>query len=201
MFEKFFLTLFKLLAFIHLLLNQAVTFGKRKEEIVCMNFKILMLKNNLNMGYIHVYYKIIKNCMQNQIDTLRQLNYELIKNLGLFRQRAGLSFGQRHTLYHINAHQGLSIQELAELLQVDHSTMSRNVKKLMQADLVETFQDDADKRRKMITLSAVGRQVLAEATESINLTISNALQSLDEDEIENVITNLRKYSKALEGVR
>ena len=24
--------------------------------------------------------------MQNQIDTLRQLNYELIKNLGLFRQ-------------------------------------------------------------------------------------------------------------------
>jgi len=79
--------------------------------------------------------------------------------------------------------------------------MSRNVKKLMQADLVETFQDDADKRRKMITLSAVGRQVLAEATESINLTISNALQSLDEDEIENVITNLRKYSKALEGVR
>ena len=127
--------------------------------------------------------------MQNQIDTLRQLNYELIKNLGLFRQRAGLSFGQRHTLYHINAHQGLSIQELAELLQVDHSTMSRNVKKLMQADLVETFQDDADKRRKMIALSAVGRHV------------SNALQSLDEDEIENVITNLRKYSKALEGVR
>ena len=55
--------------------------------------------------------------MQNQIDTLRQLNYELIKNLGLFRQRAGLSFGQRHTLYHINAHQGLSIQELAEVLQ------------------------------------------------------------------------------------
>ena len=107
--------------------------------------------------------------MQNQIDTLRQLNYELIKNLGLFRQRAGLSFGQRHTLYHIN--------------------------------LVETFQDDADKRRKMIALSAVGRQVLDEATESINLTISNALQSLDEDEIENVITNLRKYSKALEGVR
>ena len=137
--------------------------------------------------------------MQNQIDTLRQLNYELIKNLGLFRQRAGLSFGQRHTLYHINAHQGLSIQELAELLQVDHSTMSRNVKKLMQADLVETFQDDADKRRKMIALSAVSRQVLDEATESINLTISNALQSLDEDEIENVITNLRKYSKAWKG--
>ena len=61
MFEKFFLTLFKLLAFIHLLLNQAVTFGKRKEEIVCMNFKILMLKNNLNMGYCMYYTYICRH--------------------------------------------------------------------------------------------------------------------------------------------
>ena len=51
MFEKCKEKLFKLLASIHLLQNQAVTFGKRKEQVVCMNFKILMLKNNLNMGY------------------------------------------------------------------------------------------------------------------------------------------------------
>ena len=56
MFEKCKEKLFKLLAFIHLLLNQAVMFGKRKEEIVCMNFKIL--KNNLNMGY-YMYYTYI----------------------------------------------------------------------------------------------------------------------------------------------
>ena len=42
MFEKCKEKLFKLLAFIHLLQNQAVTFGKRKEQVVCMNFKILM---------------------------------------------------------------------------------------------------------------------------------------------------------------
>ena len=95
-------------------------------------------------------------------------------------------------------------QDINRQIKADNALLRElkaTVKKLMQADLVETFQDDADKRRKMIALSAVGRQVLDEATESINLTISNALQSLDEDEIENVITNLRKYSKALEGVR
>ena len=36
MFEKCKEKLFKLLAFIHLLRNQAVTFGKRKEQVVCM---------------------------------------------------------------------------------------------------------------------------------------------------------------------
>lgn len=36
MFEKCKEKLFKLLAFIHLLRNQAVTFGKRKEQVVCI---------------------------------------------------------------------------------------------------------------------------------------------------------------------
>ena len=54
MFEKCKEKLFKLLAFIHLLLNQAVTFGKRKEEIVCMNFKILMLKNSKNINNLRI---------------------------------------------------------------------------------------------------------------------------------------------------
>ena len=59
--EKFKEKLFKLLAFIHLLRNQAVTFGKRKEQVVCMNFKILMLKNNLNMGYCMYYTYICRH--------------------------------------------------------------------------------------------------------------------------------------------
>ena len=48
--------------------------------------------------------------MQNYIDILRQLNYELVKELGLFKHRAGLSFSQRHILYHIKNNISLSIQ-------------------------------------------------------------------------------------------
>ena len=51
MFEKCKEKLFKLLAFIHLLQNQ----------VVCMNFKILMLKNNLNMGYCMYYTYICRH--------------------------------------------------------------------------------------------------------------------------------------------
>ena len=131
--------------------------------------------------------------MQNYIDILRQLNYELVKELGLFKHRAGLSFSQRHILYHIK------IQELADFLHVEHSTMSRNIKKLVQAGLVDIYQDEKDKRRKVITLSAAGESRLAEATDSINETISKILEVLDDEEIEIVIHGIHRYCEALKG--
>ena len=130
--------------------------------------------------------------MQNYIDILRQLNYELVKELGLFKHRAGLSFSQRHILYHIKNNISLSIQELADFLHVEHSTMSRNIKKLVQAGLVDIYQDEKDKRRKVITLSA-------EATDSINETISKILEVLDDEEIEIVIHGIHRYGEALKG--
>lgn len=135
--------------------------------------------------------------MQNYIDILRQLNYELIKELGLFKRRADLSFSQRHILYHIYQNTGLSIQELADLLYVEHSTMSRNVRKLIQNGLAELYQDENDKRRKVITLTQEGIKKLSEATASINQTISQVLNVLDNQEIEAVIEGVRKYSEAL----
>lgn len=135
--------------------------------------------------------------MQNYIDTLRQLNYELVKDLGLFKRRANLSFNQRHTLYHINNHAGLSIQELADFLHLDHSTMSRNIKKLVQDGFVELYQDETDKRRKAIALTPKGSASLEEATESINQTISKVLDVLSEQEIKSIIEGIHKYSEAL----
>lgn len=135
--------------------------------------------------------------MQNYIDILRQLNYELVKELGLFKRRANLSFSQRHLLYHIENNAGLSIQELAEVVHVDHSTMSRNIKKMVRDGLVDIYQDETDKRRKIILLSEQGAKNLAEATQSINQTISKATEMLNPQEIESIIEGIRKYSAAL----
>lgn len=137
--------------------------------------------------------------MQNKVDLLRQLNYELVKELGLFQRRANLSFSQRHLLYHIESNAGLSIQELAELLHVEHSTMSRNIKKMVRDGLVEIYQDEKDKRRKVVLLSSLGAKNLAEATQSINQTISKVTEVLNEQEIISIIEGIRKYSNALKG--
>ena len=78
--------------------------------------------------------------------------------------------------------------------------MSRNIKKLELAGLVETYQDETDKRRKLITLSVQGEKLLAEATESINNTISNISEILNANEIETIIDSVRKYCNALIGI-
>lgn len=137
--------------------------------------------------------------MQSYIDILRQLNYELVKELGLFERRAGLSFSQRHILYHIKNEAGLSIQELADFLHVEHSTMSRNIKKLVQSGFADISQDEKDKRRKVILLTVRGAEKLEAATQSINQTILRATGILNEQEIESIIEGLRKYSAALRG--
>ena len=53
---------------------------------------------------------------------------------------------------------------------------------------MDIYQDEKDKRRKVITLSAAGESRLAEATDSINETISKILEVLDDEEIEIVNT-------------
>ncbi|MDE6451416.1 MAG: MarR family transcriptional regulator [Odoribacter sp.] len=135
--------------------------------------------------------------MQNYIDTLRQLNYELVKELGLFGRRAGLSFSQRHILYHIKNEAGLSIQELADFLHVEHSTMSRNIKKLVQSGLADMFQDEKDRRRKVVLLTEQGAKKLEEATQSINQTIFKVTGILNKQEIETIIESLKIYCTAL----
>lgn len=139
--------------------------------------------------------------MSDYIDTLRQLNYELVKELGLFKRRAGLSFTQRHTLFHIKNNDSLSIQELAAILHVDQSTMSRNIKKLIDEKLVEVFTDEHDKRRKAIFLTEKGEKNLDEITVSINQMLEQAIDLLEPEEVELIIKSMQKYSEVLNSSR
>lgn len=135
--------------------------------------------------------------IKNEIETLRRLNYELVKELGLFKPRAGLSFAQRHTLFHIKNNICLSIQELAGTLHVEHSTMSRNIKKLINEGLIEVVTDTEDKRRKLISLSEKGNKSLNESTESIDQMLKEALKRMSQSEINQIIKGVKKYCEAL----
>lgn len=135
--------------------------------------------------------------METNEEVLRKLNYSLVKELGLFQKRAGLTFSQRHTLFHIKNSGSLSIQELAEILHLDASTMSRNVKKLIDSGLIEIFNDECDKRRKFITLTKAGEVILKETTDSIDRMLRGALQSLSAEETGLIIKAIQMYIDAL----
>lgn len=152
---------------------------------------------NLSIYVQYIQFSMESEVTQKYIDTLRKLNYELVKELRLFQPRANLSFSQRHILYHISNHKGLSILDLANLLHLNHSTMSRNIKRLQQAGLIEIQQLETDKRYKIIQLTLSGYKSLQAATVSINETIFQALNKLTETEIKSIIHNIELYCKVL----
>lgn len=76
---------------------------------------------------------------------------------------AGVTLTQFSLLAHLYAGQGLSVGELAEALVTDPTTLTRNLKPLVDRGLVQIVQDEDDRRRRVIASTATGRGVLSAA--------------------------------------
>lgn len=73
---------------------------------------------------------------------------------------AGLTLAQFSLLAHLYAADGLSIGELAQALDTDPTTLTRNLKPLIERQLVKVHQDEGDRRRRAIALTPSGQRLL-----------------------------------------
>jgi DNA-binding MarR family transcriptional regulator len=73
---------------------------------------------------------------------------------------AGLTLTQFSLLAHLYAGEGLSVGDLAEALVTDPTTLTRNLKPLIERQLVKVHQDKEDRRRRAIVLTPAGRGLL-----------------------------------------
>jgi DNA-binding MarR family transcriptional regulator len=71
-------------------------------------------------------------------------------------EAAGLTLAQFSLLAYLYAEEGLSIGDLAGLLDTDPTTLTRNLKPLIERQLVDVRQDDEDRRRRAIMLTPAG---------------------------------------------
>ncbi|MGA2640604.1 MAG: MarR family transcriptional regulator [Spirochaetia bacterium] len=76
----------------------------------------------------------------------------------------GVTFAQCHLLLEIERRERTSITELASILDLDKSTLSRTVDAASRAGLLDRSVDPASRRQQVISLTARGR----ETTETIN---------------------------------
>lgn len=83
-----------------------------------------------------------------------------------FFKAGNVTLMQYGMLVHINKQEPISGRELSRNSGHDPSTISRNLKKLIQQNLVEVpDKGGKDKRKKMYHLSSEGKQVLRESSE------------------------------------
>jgi DNA-binding MarR family transcriptional regulator len=76
---------------------------------------------------------------------------------------AGLTSGQFSLLMSLNQPQPPSIGAIADLLAMDRTTLTANLKPLVRRGLVKTAVDPDDRRGRLVMLTSAGRAALCQA--------------------------------------
>lgn len=92
---------------------------------------------------------------------------------------------------------GITQQELANSTFKDKTGITRLLDNLQKQSLIERKVDEVDRRINQIYLTQVGRELLLKAREIALLTMQDALQGLNEDEIRAGEAVLKKIFKNL----
>ncbi len=93
-------------------------------------------------------------------------------------QTVGLTAPQFSLLAEVAAHENTAVSELADIMLMDQTTVTRNIEILRKKGYVNVRTDDNDSRRKCISISEGGKQKLNEA-----IPVWNSVHSLIEQEI------------------
>ncbi|MFZ3521236.1 bifunctional helix-turn-helix transcriptional regulator/GNAT family N-acetyltransferase [Vibrio harveyi] len=133
---------------------------------------------------------------------LRHYSRQAVRLLGMLDKQCGdvaLTPVQAHALGEIQL-QPLTINQLAQQLNVDKSNASRTVTGLIKLGLVESIENPKDKRSQLVALTEQGQQALSQLDQQQNSFFEQLLTQLDNSEQEQLELGLETYLKGLTKV-
>lgn len=139
-----------------------------------------------------------------EVTPVRRSSRQIVRELGFLDQhqhKVAMSHSETHALIEIGQSDGLSASDIADLLRLDKGSVSRTLATLSDKGWVRTRAAADDKRRKLLELTAKGRQKLAEVHAHANTHVNDALSLLSADERGIVAAGLQIYATALERLR
>lgn len=108
-----------------------------------------------------------------------------------------ISMAQCHALVEIGRAGSISLSELAELLNLENSTMSRTVNNLVNSGLVEREIDPKDRRYVSIKLTQSGMKVFEGIEKNMDLYFQKVLESISSDKQKQVVKSLQILIEAI----
>jgi len=125
---------------------------------------------------------------------LRELLRVLVRNLGILEKSeatcCGTTISQCHAIVEIGRSEDISLNELADLLALDKSTMSRTINNLVEADIVVRDLHPEDRRYVTIRLTDSGKRVFETIESSMEKYYRSIFHSIPEEKREQVIESL-----------
>lgn len=132
---------------------------------------------------------------------LRELIRILVRNLGILEKGdaicCGVTISQCHAIVEVGRAQEISLNELAEILTLDKSTMSRTINNLVENALVVRKLHSEDRRYVTIKLTDEGIKIFKNIEEGMKQYFNAIFNSIPEDKRDQVLDSLKLLIKAV----
>ena len=138
------------------------------------------------------------------IDDIRAASRQMVRELGFMEQTVAATDyppSAVHAILEIGARGPMTSGQLAEFLQLEKSSVSRMVRKLIECGELKEQADAEDARIKPLSLTPKGRRTLVAIVDFARRQVCSALERLTETERRTVREGLAIYARALEADR
>lgn len=138
-----------------------------------------------------------------QVTRLREAVRSLVRRLGILERGeaycCGVTLAQCHVLVELGRAEKMSVNDLAETLRLDKSTVSRSVENLVGGGLVLRETDPEDRRFVTLGLSEKGVQVFADLEERMDNYFAEVVDQLPVGKREQVLESLVLLAEAVKN--
>jgi DNA-binding MarR family transcriptional regulator len=134
-------------------------------------------------------------------EKLRHLERELIELLKEDNVCFGVTVPQCHILLEIGEKTETSIVELASVLNLDTSTLSRSIDGLVSIGLVSRQQNPNDRRYVCVSLSEQGKRVYESIEKANNAYFSKIFRLIPEDKHDQIFESFLLFFEAMKAVK
>lgn len=138
------------------------------------------------------------------VAAVRLSSRQMVRELGLLRRThpwGDCSLTEGYALLELDRHQEQRIQDLVATLNLDKSTVSRAITRLLRDGLVTDRADAFDKRSKWFALTKTGRSLVATIHQYAEEQVASALAEMPPAEQQQLADSIGGYAKALRRVR
>lgn len=132
---------------------------------------------------------------------LRELVRVLVRRLGILEKSdfscCGISLAQCHAVVEIGRRGKINLNDLAELLGVDKSTMSRTINNLVESGLAARDLDGGDRRYVVIQLTEAGERFFENTETGMEKYFQAVLSRIPEEKRGQILESLALLTAAI----
>ena len=136
------------------------------------------------------------------VDEVGDMMKRLVRNFQLFERdqvkTLGFTMSQCYCLLELLEHSGLTMQELSERMNLNSSTMTRVVDKLVRDKYIERSRSEEDRRIVIVNLTQSGLESAKGCNKAIKAYYEKITKNLPKDRVDEVLESVALLMDAFE---